>query len=315
MEIGRYAPSATGFAHPGTALAALLCWLDARSRGARVVLRLEDLDSARCRPAYAEALVADLSWLGLAWDGLVRQSDAPERYDDALDRLTAAGLLYPCRCSRKDIRAAGELLPGGGHRYPNTCRDRPLPAAGQGGWRATADPLRVKLPDARVVLRDESGDDLSQNPVAVFGDPVVRRRDGAPAYHLASVVDDCASGVTRIVRGRDLAPLTATQVALARLLGLPSPVYRHHLLLLEARGGKLAKLHGSVSLPELRPHYDAPALCGVLAQAAGLRATAAPVTPAELAADFAWARVSASDRVLDWDGERLHLRAEAEERP
>jgi glutamyl/glutaminyl-tRNA synthetase len=137
----------------------------------------------------------------------------------------------------------------------------------------------------------------------------VRRRDGAIAYHLAGVVDDAVLGVTRIVRGEDLAGTTATQVAIARLLGLPTPGYRHHLLLLEERGGKLAKLHGSVGLPELRPHYDAPALCGVLAHAAGLVAEPAPVRPDELIPRFDWARVHGRSRVMRFTGERLELEA------
>jgi glutamyl-tRNA synthetase/glutamyl-Q tRNA(Asp) synthetase len=309
VEIGRFAPSATGLAHPGTLLAALLCWLDARARPARIVLRLEDLDSDRCRPHYADALCADLEWLGLTWDSVARQSDAAERYARALDQLASQGLLYPCRCSRAEIRAAGAPVAGGGSRYPNTCRARSLPAEALGGWRATSDVLRVRLPDARVEVIDESGVDLSENPFDAFGDPIVRRRDGAPAYHLASVVDDAASGVTRIVRGRDLAPHTPTQIAVQQLLGLPRPVYRHHLLLLESRGEKLAKLHGSVSLPELRGRYDARALCGVLAHAAGLRPGPDPVTPADLLSEFAWQRVAHEDRVLDWDGQRLSLGA------
>lgn len=306
--IGRYAPSATGFAHPGTALAALLCWLDARAESGRVVLRLEDLDSDRCRPEYAQALQSDLAWLGLEWDAIVRQSDAVERYEDALDRLADAGLVYPCGCSRKQIRAAGAPTPDGSYRYPNTCRDRDLPSVRSGGWRATTEALRVRLPDAYLDLRDESGLDLSQNPVAALGDPIVRRRDGAPAYHLASVVDDCQCGVTRIVRGRDLSMLTATQVALQHLLRFSTPTYRHHLLLLEQRGEKLAKLHGAVSLPELRPHYDARELCGVLAHAAGLIDFAHPVAPEDLIATFAWDDVGVVDRVLEWDGQRLSLR-------
>ncbi len=134
---------------------------------------------------------------------------------------------------------------------------------------------------------------------------MVRRRDGAVAYHLAVVVDDAAAGVTRVVRGRDLATATATQVALQRLLGLPTPVYRHHLLLLEERGRKHAKFHGAVGAPVLRQHYDAPALCGFLAWCAGLQATSGPVRPGDLIAGFAWDRVRDADLVVRWDGTRL----------
>jgi glutamyl/glutaminyl-tRNA synthetase len=304
MEVSRFAPSTTGPAHPGTLLAALLCWLDARSRGARLLLRLEDLDPERCRPRFSQALREDLAWLGLDWDEVVEQHDLAAQHEAGLDRLTAAGLLYPCRCSRARIAAHGTRAPDGGWRYPNRCRSRPLPS---GGWRACKEPVRVRLPDERIVLTDESGLDLSQSPSQELGDPVVRRRDGAVAYHLAVVVDDAASGVTRIVRGRDLAPSTATQVALQRALELPTPRYRHHLLLLEERGGKLAKLHGAVSVEEIRRTRAAAEVCGFLAFAAGLLAAPEDVTPRALLADFGWERVGDSDRIVRWTGAALEV--------
>jgi glutamyl-Q tRNA(Asp) synthetase len=304
QEVGRFAPSTTGAAHPGTLLAALLCWLDARSRGARVELRLEDLDPERSSPERRQALAADLAWLGLDWDASRTQSEARAAHEAALDRLAAEGLLYPCACSRTRIRSEGRPAPDGGFRYANRCRGRRLPP---GGWRASGDPLRLALPAGRVAPRDESGLDLAQDPGETFGDPVVRRRDGAPAYHLASVVDDAAIGVTRVVRGRDLASTTATQVAIRGLLALPAPVYRHHLLLLEERGGKLAKLHGAVGAPALRAAYDALSLCGILAAAAGLLPAPEPVSPRELVAEFRWERVATRDRVLRWTGRALVL--------
>ena len=196
--IGRFAPSTTGPAHPGTLLAALLCWLDARSRAGRVALRLEDLDPERSRPAWTAALQADLAWLGLEWDAVCEQHDAHAGHAAALDRLAEQGRLYPCACSRKVLREHAAPGKDGELRYPGTCRGRPLPSA---GWRACDEPLRVALPSGRIALRDESGLDLSQDPGA--------------------------QGVTRVVRGRDLAASTATQVALQDLLGLPRPVYRH----------------------------------------------------------------------------------------
>lgn len=303
-EISRFAPSTTGPAHPGTLLAALLCWLDARSAGARLHLRLEDLDPQRSLPRWCDALPRDLSWLGLDFDQIDLQSEAAADHQAALDHLARRGRLYPCTCSRSDLRHAARN-PDGSVRYPGTCRERPLPA---GGWRATADPLRVRLPDDPLPLRDEGGEPLEASP-AVLGDPVVRRRDGGIAYQLAGVVDDGRIGVTRIVRGRDLAGSTATQVALQRLLGLATPRYRHHLLLLEERGGKLAKLHGAVDLAQLREHHDALSLCGALARAAGLRALATPLHPRDLLEDFDWRRVGREDRVVRWTGEELRLGA------
>ena len=303
MGVSRFAPSTTGPAHPGTLLAALLAWLDARSRGDRLLLRLEDLDPDRCRPEWSARMRDDLAWLGLDFDAVEAQHAFAARHADALDRLAARGALYPCACSRSILSADAEPAPDGSRRYPNRCRGRTLPA---GGWRASAEPLRVALPSGRIELRDESGLDLSQDPASEMGDPIVRRRDGAVAYQLAVVVDDAASGITRVVRGRDLAPSTATQVALARLLDLLIPTYRHHLLLLRAAsGGKLAKLHGAVGAEALRRVYDARSLCGWLAHAAGLRDRDEPASPRELLADFDWSRVAREDRVVRWTGDAL----------
>ncbi len=309
VEIARFAPSTTGRAHPGTLLAALLAWLDARSRGARLVLRLEDLDPERCRPAYATAMCEDLAWLGLDFDAVQRQSQHRPAHEAALDRLAEQGRLYPCGCSRSRLRAASRPLPDGGLRYPGSCRERPLPP---GGWRASSEPLRVRLPAGALRLEDESGMDLSGDPERTLGDPIVRRRDGAIAYHLASVVDDAASGVTRVVRGRDLAATTAVQVRLQQLLGFPRPRYRHHLLLLEEHGGKLAKLHRSLEIDALRPHMDAAALCGFLAHAAGLLPETRPITPPDLLARFSWADVAAEDRLVRWRAPRLSVAPEAQ---
>ncbi|MEZ4367531.1 MAG: glutamate--tRNA ligase family protein [Kofleriaceae bacterium] len=304
-EVGRFAPSTTGDAHPGTLLAGLLAWLDGRARGARVLLRLEDLEVARTSAAHAAALPAALAWLGLDWDDVVVQSEHAAAHAAALDQLAAAGRLYPCECSRKD-RAGGRRAPDGGWAYDNRCRARALPA---GGWRACTEVVRARLDDAPVIPVDDGGLDLAQTPAFDMGDPIVRRRDGSVAYQLAVVVDDAAAGVTRVVRGRDLAPSTATQVALQRLLGLPTPRYRHHLLLLEpGTGGKLAKLHGSVGHAALRAAgLDGAALCGQLAYALGLTPTAAPTTPAALVPSFAWQRVRTDDLVARWDGARLAL--------
>ncbi|MCA9676974.1 MAG: hypothetical protein H6709_05975 [Kofleriaceae bacterium] len=293
---GRFAPSTTGEAHPGTLLAALLAWLDVRHRGGRIVLRLEDLDHTRCRADHATRMIDDLAWFGLDWDQTVDQSTLRAGHEAALDALAAAGRLYPCACTRAD-RAGGRRAPDGGWAYPNTCRDRPLPA---GGWRAVSEAVRVRLDDDRVDLVDEGGLDLSQTPALEMGDPVVKRRDGVLAYQLVVVVDDGAGGVDRVVRGRDIAPSTATQVLLQRLLGLPRPTYRHHFLLLEPRGGKHAKLHGSVGAAALRGRHDAAALCGILAHAAGLIDRVEPCRPADLVAGFTWDRVTRADRVATW---------------
>jgi len=301
---GRFAPSPTGPAHPGTLLAALLCWLDARSLGAELLLRLEDVDTTRSTRARADALRAALDWLGLDWDRFELQSAQRERQLEALRRLADRGQVYACSCSRARIRAAGLPAADGGWRYPGTCRSRRIAAADLTRCRES---LRLRLGPGRIDAVDEGGAALGQDPEAQMGDPVLMRSDGAIAYMLACVVDDGAESITRVVRGRDLAPSTATQVALQRALELPTPVYRHHFLLLEERGDKLAKLHGAVGWDELRPHYGPRELCGWLAHAAGLRPDAAPVTPRELLAAFDWSRVETRDRAVRWQGQRLAL--------
>ncbi len=297
--VGRFAPSTTGPPHPGTLLAALLSWLDARSSGARLVVRLEDLDPDRCRPEFAEALRDALTWLGLDWDEFQHQSQAREAHERALDQLAEAGLLYPCSCSRARLRELGVRTPDGGFRYDGHCRARSLPA---GSWRDCDESLRVRLPEGEIEPNDLGGRSLVQDPAAAFGDPVVRRRDGAVAYHLASVVDDAEVGVTRVVRGHDLAAGTATQMRLQQMLGLPTPSYRHHLLLLERRDRKLAKFHGAVGLDELKPRYDARALCGWLAAAAGLLEAPTATTPGSLLDSFDWSSVGIDDRLVEWNG-------------
>jgi glutamyl/glutaminyl-tRNA synthetase len=291
--ISRFAPSPTGEAHPGTLLSALLVWLDARARGGRALLRLEDLDRTRVKSTWADQLVEAARWLGLDWDEIVVQSGRSAAHERALDHLADAGRLYPCTCSRA-ARAGGRRAPDGGWAYENTCRDRPLPP---GGWRAVDGNVRVRLPDERIELVDDGGLDLSQTPARDMGDPIVRRRDGVIAYQLAVVVDDADAGITDVVRGRDIAPSTATQIMLQRLLGLPTPRYRHHFLLLEQSGDKLAKLHGSIPLSVLRARYTGAELCGVLAHGAGLLDVAHACTPHELVASFSWSRVPERDRV------------------
>ncbi len=305
MDVSRFAPSTTGPAHPGTLLAALLCWLDAKWSGARLVLRLEDLDPERARPEWSRDLRRDLEWLGLDWDEVESQKERSENHAEALDRLEAMGALYPCACTRREIAAEADPSPDGGFRYRGTCREKTF---GKGGWRACVDALRVRLSDETIQPTVFFGEELARNPFRDFGDPVVRRRDGAAAYHLACVADDARVGVTRVVRGRDLAFHAATQVALQKMLGVASPAYAHHFLFLEHGGeGKLAKLHGAVGIDALRTAYSAPRFCGWLACAAGLQPDDRPVRPRDLVEGFRWGHVTSVDRVVEWTGDRLVL--------
>lgn len=300
MDICRFAPTTSGRAHPGTLLAGLLAWLDARRSGTRLLLRLEDLDPERCRPEFATGLIDDLAWLGLDWDAVERQSEHAADHAAALDRLATAGRLYPSQLSRRELAALGRRAPDGAWAYDNRERGRSL-----ADWRRADQPLRCRLDDGALAISDLGGEALDQDPAAACGDPVVRRRDGVTAYCLAVVVDDARAGITRVVRGRDIAPATATQVALGRLLGLTMPAYRHHLLLWEGDDRKLSKCHGSVSAPELRRCYAGPELCGFLAWCAGLIKTPEACTPGELLPGFSWERVRREDLAIRWDGHRL----------
>jgi glutamyl/glutaminyl-tRNA synthetase len=299
--ISRFAPSPTGEAHPGTLLSALLVWLDARARGGRVLLRLEDLDTTRVKAAWSDQMLAAMAWMGLAFDEVIVQSGRTAAHEAALDALATQGRLYPCRCSRA-ARIGGRRAPDGGWAYANTCRGTPLPA---GGWRAVTDGnVRVQLDDTRIELVDALGEDLSQTPAADMGDPIVRRRDGVIAYQLAVVVDDGAAGITDVVRGRDIAPSTATQVMLQRLLALPTPTYRHHFLLIEDTGDKLAKLHGSIPFTQLSARHSGSELCGHLGWIANLVDEPAPCTPAALLERFDWGRIPRGDRLVRFDLDR-----------
>ena len=300
FNLGRFAPSTTGHVHPGTLIAGLLCWLDARSSGARVVLRLEDLDRERTKSGYVDRMERDFAWFGLDWDSRSLQSENIERYESALEALVRDGRVYACECSRATIRADGHKAPDGSYRYPGTCRSKTV---GSTAWREIGRPLRLRLDSREMALQDESGIDLSGDAAELFGDPILRRRDGAYSYHFTSVLDDSEAGVDRVVRGRDLAPSTILQVALQREFRLSTPSYRHHCLFLERSGDKLSKLHGAVDVDALRAKYDASELCGRLASFVGLVSPGTVCRPIELVEAFDWNRVSMQDVELEWDAE------------
>ena len=246
---GRFAPSPTGPLHLGNLRTALLAWLFARSAGARFQVRMEDLDRSRVRPGVEEEQLADLSAIGLDWDGtVVRQSERMELYEEAIARLDTGGLLYPCYCTRAEIRAAASAPHGisAADRYPGTCRE--LTRSERAEREATGRPpaLRVRSEHARIVFEDRLLGSIEEE----VDDFVVRRNDGTPAYQLAVVVDDAAQGIGEVVRGADLVDSTPRQVLLVHLLGLPEPRYAHVPLVLGPDGKRLAKRHGAVTLSD-----------------------------------------------------------------
>ena len=243
--VGRFAPSPSGRLHLGNLACSLLAWLSARSRGGRIVLRIEDLDAARCPRVYADQLEEDLRWLGLDWDeggsrggphGPYYQSECAEIYTESYKKLDAMGLVYPCFCSRAQLHAASAPHTADGNVvYPGTCRHL-TPAEVAEKRRTKAPAWRVRVPDEEVTFTDRCMGPHRENLLTGCGDFYLRRADGVFAYQLAVVVDDARMGVTEVVRGADLLSSTARQIYLYRLLGLTPPAFAHCPLLLDAAG-------------------------------------------------------------------------------
>jgi len=269
----RFAPSPTGYLHLGHAFSALTAEARARAHRGRFLLRIEDTDRARVRPAYDAAILADLRWLGLTWDEpVLRQSARGRAYTAALARLARLGVLYPCRCTRAEIRAALSAPQEGAApapAYPGTCRGRPM--AGRGPQDAIrldigrALALAGQAADAARLAFDETGPAFAGrhrlDPEALRRDPgdiVLSRRDIGPAYHLAVVVDDAFQGITEVVRGEDLFPATFVHVLLQALLGLPTPAYHHHRLIRDDRGRRLAKRDDARAIARYRAEGASP---------------------------------------------------------
>ncbi|MCU0272812.1 MAG: tRNA glutamyl-Q(34) synthetase GluQRS [Acidimicrobiales bacterium] len=286
MATGRFAPSPTGVLHLGNLRTALVAWLFARSAGSRFLVRVEDLDRTASRPELERGQLADLAALGIDWDGpVVRQSERSALYDAAIDRLTAAGLVYPCYCTRREIREAAtaphEHLPEGA--YPGTCRR--LTDAERAEREAAGRRPALRLQAAGVEIAFE--DRFAGRFAGVVDDFVIRRNDGAPAYNLAVVVDDDAQGVEEVVRGDDLLATTPRQIHLTHLLGLSAPTHVHVPLVLNQRGERLAKRDGAVTLADQAAlGHDASAIRSLLASSLGLCEPDEPVTPAMLVARF-----------------------------
>ena len=270
MTTTRFAPSPTGRLHLGHAFSALFAERAARAAGGRFLLRLEDIDRARCRAEFATAILDDLSWLGVRWDGAVRrQSEHFADYRAALDHLATRTLLYPCFCTRKDIRdeiARAGHAPHGpdGPLYPGTCRtlshaDRDRRIADGASYALRLDVTRARAAiSGDLVFADRDAGRIAADPVQ-FGDVVLARKDVPTSYHLAVTVDDALQGVTVVTRGVDLLPATHVHRLLQALLDLPVPDYHHHRLLTDAAGQRLAKRADSVSLATLRAAGTDPA--------------------------------------------------------
>lgn len=279
---GRFAPSPSGPLHFGSLVAAVASWLDARAAGGEWLLRIEDVDTPRTVPGAADQIQRALESMGLTWDGEVAwQSRRTERYAAALERLANLGLVYRCRCSRREL-ADSALAGVEGAVYPGTCRVLALPVSADGADRIRTDATEIAFVD-RVQGR------MAQRLEADVGDFVLRRRDGLLAYQLAVVVDDAEQGITDIVRGADLLLSTPRQIHLQRLLGYPTPRYLH-VPVATRHGQKLSKQNRAPPvdpqrpLPALRDALDflGQAIPGADTAEALLKAAAAAWTPAKI---------------------------------
>lgn len=306
QTVGRFAPSPSGRIHLGNILCCLLAWLSARQKGGRVVLRIEDLDTARCPRRYAGQMEEDLRWLGLSWDegpaaggpdGPYYQSERTALYQAALEKLEARGLVYPCFCTRAELHAASAPHREDGQVvYAGTCRHLTAEqAAEKARLTGRAPALRLRVPEEDWGFTDGHMGPYRENLARDCGDFLLRRSDGMFAYQLAVVVDDAAMGVTEVVRGADLLDSTPRQLYLYELLGLEPPGFIHFPLLLAPDGRRLSKRDADAGLDSLRDRLTAAEVLGRLAYLGGFNPSGVPKTAEELLADFAWDKVPKDD--------------------
>lgn len=301
---GRFAPTPSGRMHLGNLLAALLAWLDARSAGGELVLRIEDLDTQRTSPELAAQLMDDLRWLGLDWDegGMApeyMQSCRTARYEEAFRVLEERGLVYPCYCTRSERMAAtAPHRDDGAVVYSGKCfslTERERAALERQGRRPA---WRVRCPCQVVALEDGNCGPYAENLARDCGDFIVRRSDGVFAYQLAVVVDDALMGVNHVVRGRDLLCSAPRQAWLHEVLGYRPPRFFHTPLLLAPDGRRLAKRDRDLDMGALRARYGPEELTGLLAFYAGLIDRPEKVTAQELVPQFSWSKVPKNDVVV-----------------
>ncbi len=302
--VGRFAPSPSGRIHLGNILCCLLAWLSARQKGGRVVLRIEDLDTARCPARYCNQMLADLTWLGLDWDegpltggpqAPYCQSQRTALYQAALKTLESQNLVYPCFCTRAGLHAASAPHRSDGQIiYAGTCRSL-TPAQIQERARTRSPGLRLRVPPENWRFTDGHMGTYQENLSQDCGDFLLRRSDGTFAYQLAVVVDDAAMGVTEVVRGADLLSSTPRQLFLYHLLGLTPPEFYHFPLLLAPDGRRLSKRNADAGLDSLQSRMTPPEILGNLAYLAGFNPSARPRTAVDLLPDFRWDLVPKED--------------------
>jgi len=307
---GRFAPSPSGEMHLGNAWTALLAWLQVRSLGGRMVLRVEDLDPERSRPEHTDLIIRDLHWLGLDWDegpdigGPYRPYTQDERrglYQQYLDSLIERGLVYPCYCTRAEVQAAASAPHGGENPYPGTCRTLSLKEQETRLGQGRKPALRLAVPCEAVAFDDGLHGHMEENLAKVCGDFTVRRSDGVHAYQLAVVIDDATMGISHVLRGDDLLASTARQLLLYRLFGFTPPRFTHVPLLCSPDGHRLSKRQQDLSLAALRARgVTAAQIIGYLAWKARLSDNPAPLAARELIDRFSLSKLPTEPIVVEF---------------
>ena len=259
MKQTRFAPSPTGFLHLGHAYSALQCWEWAQKHGSSLILRIEDIDHTRCKDEYVESIYEDLRWLGLDWVKPVRiQSHHQADYHLAIEKLVDLGVLYPCVCSRKDIeRALSAPHIEDRSVYPGTCRKMPPITNPTSDYSLRLDVEKALKITGPLTWHDEAAGLIEASPM-MLGDVVIARKDIATSYHLSVVVDDALQGIETVIRGKDLFDVTHIHRLLQALLDLPVPLYKHHDLIVDATGERLAKRSGGRLIRSLREVNEKP---------------------------------------------------------
>jgi len=299
--VGRFAPTPSGRMHLGNLFSALLAWLSVRSQGGELLLRIEDLDTMRCTVENADILKDDLRWLGLTWDReTAPQRERSRRYEEILEELRAAGHVFPCWCTRGDLKHAPNAPHASdGHPiYPGTCRN--LTEAERAARAAKKPPLyRLRVPDEFISFTDGNYGVQGENLAKDCGDFILRRADGVFAYQLAVVVDDIDNGITEVVRGSDLLTSTPRQLYLYRLLKATPPSYYHIPLLTAPDGRRLSKRDQDLDMGILRQKHRPEELLGALAFGAGLLERNEPCRAGELIPLFRWDKIGTADIAIE----------------
>lgn len=296
--VGRFAPTPSGRMHLGNVFAALIAWLSVRSKGGKMVLRMEDLDTQRTSDEFARVLRQDLLWLGLDWDEETqKQSLRREAYEGYFEKLRDMDLLYPCYCTRSQLHSVNAPhLSDGTYVYPGTCRN--LTQAQRAAFQK--DPAwRVKVPDKLWRFTDLVQGSYTENLKYDCGDFVVRRADGIFVYQLAVTVDDAQAGVTEVVRGMDLLSSAPRQMYLQELFGFSHPEYGHVPMLVAPDGRRLSKRDQDLDLGALQKKMRPEQVLGMLAHAAGLISQKEEISAGELIGEFSWEKLGKENICLE----------------